>query len=224
VKIKICGLMEAEHALAAAEAGADFLGLIFAPSSRRITEEQALTIVKAVRRLNHAPATVGVFVNIPASDVNRIAGECGLDRVQLSGDESPEYCREIDYPVIKALHISHGKDAKTVSEEIESYRILNPAKEILFLLDTKIEQAYGGTGKPFDWRLAREISKKYDVIVAGGLNPANVAGLIGETAPWGVDVSSGVENNGKKDPDKIKAFIQIARNSEKRQTGGNHVT
>jgi phosphoribosylanthranilate isomerase len=224
VKIKICGLMEAEHALAAAEAGADFLGLIFAPSPRRVTTEQARTIVKAVRLLNRAPAMVGVFVNTPASEVNRIAEECGLDHVQLSGDESPEYCHEIDYPIIKVVHVSHSKDVKAISEEIENFRCSNREKEIMFLLDTKLKNTYGGTGKPFDWRLAREISKKHDVIVAGGLNPANVAGLIGEAAPWGVDVSSGVETNGRKDLLKIKAFIATVRQFEKKRTGGNHVT
>jgi phosphoribosylanthranilate isomerase len=94
----------------------------------------------------------------------------------------------------------------------------------MFLLDTKLKNNYGGTGKPFDWRLAREILKKHDVIVAGGLNPANVAGLIGEAAPWGVDVSSGVETNGKKDTLKIKTFIATVRQFEEKRTGGNHDT
>jgi phosphoribosylanthranilate isomerase len=224
LKIKICGLMETGHALAAAEAGADFLGLVFAPSPRRVTTKQARMIVKAVPRNNYSPAMVGVFVNAPASEVNRIAGECGLDWVQLSGDESPGYCREIDYPIIKTIHVSQGKDVKAISEEIENVHRLSREKEILFLLDTKVTNTYGGTGKPFDWQLAREISRKHDVIIAGGLNTANVTELIWEATPWGVDVSSGVETKGEKDLLKIKAFIEAVRQSEKKRTGGKHVT
>ena len=224
VKVKICGLMEAEHALAAAEAGADFLGLVFAPSRRRVTPEKARDIADAVRRTGKCPAIVGVFVNEPVSTVNRIAGICQLDWVQLSGDESPQYCAGITHPVIKAIHISAGTDMKAVAAEIENGYRLKQRDRLIYLLDTKSEDAYGGTGRIFDWQSVKPISARHAIMIAGGLEPSNVGRLIEEADPWGVDVSSGVETGGEKDTGKIKAFIETARQSGKKLNGGNHVT
>jgi len=224
VNVKICGLMETEHALAAAGVGADFLGLVFAPSRRMVTQEKALEIVEAVHCLNHRPAIVGVFANAPVVEVNRIADMCRLDWVQLSGDESWRYCSEITHPIIKVIHVSSDTDIKTVLTEIEDGYRLNHKEKLIYLLDTKSDDCYGGTGKVFDWRLARPISARRNIIIAGGLNPSNVGQLIEEADPWGVDVSSGVETDGKKDVLKIRTFIESVRQFADRSEGGRDVT
>jgi phosphoribosylanthranilate isomerase len=216
--------METEHALAAAGAGADFLGLVFAPSRRMVTLEKALEIVEAVHCLNCRPAIVGVFANAPVAEVNRIADMCRLDWVQLSGDESCGYCSEIARPIIKVMHVSSDTDIKTVLAEIEEGYRLKPERELIYMLDTKDAVSYGGTGKIFNWRLARQISTRHNIIIAGGLNPSNVGRLIEEVAPWGVDVSSGVETDGKKDVLKIRTFIESVRQSADRLEGGRYVT
>jgi phosphoribosylanthranilate isomerase len=224
VKIKICGLTETQHALAAAAAGADFLGLVFAPSRRMVSPQKACEIVEAIHHLNPRPSIVGVFVNAPVAEANRIADTCRLDWVQLSGGESREYCQEINRPIIKVIHILPDTEIKPVAIEIEEGYRMRPEGELIYLLDTKFEDSYGGTGKVFDWRLAREISTRHNIMIAGGLAPSNVRRLIEKVSPWGVDVSSGVETDGKKDVLKIRAFIDSVRQSEKEHKGGDSVT
>lgn len=214
VKIKICGLSEVEHALAAARAGADLLGFVFAPSRRQVSSEQALPIVEAIRSLKSHPEIAGVFVNEKASEVNRLADQLGLDWVQLSGDETLDYCRKIIRPIIKVIHVSREKTAGQVLDEIATVRQLMPHGKLVYLLDTRAGDAYGGTGKTFDWSLAREVAARFPVVVAGGLTPENVPRLVREARPWGVDVSSGVESDGQKDIGKIRAFITAVRQAE----------
>jgi phosphoribosylanthranilate isomerase len=214
MKIKICGISEVEHALLVAQAGADLIGLVFAQSTRRVSAERAQQIIQALAGLQQRPAVVGVFVNAPVKEVNRIAEYFGLDWVQLSGDETWHYCRRVHRPVIKAVHVKPGMRAKVVIDDIaEGYRNMEP-RRFLCLLDTKVGESFGGTGATFNWQLAKEVSDRFPVLVAGGLDPDNVKKLISEVHPWGVDVSSGVESDGKKDPYKIIAFINAVRQTE----------
>jgi phosphoribosylanthranilate isomerase len=210
-KVKICGLTQAEHALVASEAGADFIGVVFAPSRRQITPKKARELVQAVRDLVTRPAVVGVFANSTAAEINSIADYCSLDWVQLSGHESWAYCQEIERPIIKVIHVSPSTTVEKVLSSIETgYRML-AGKEFVCLLDAEVEGAHGGTGQTFNWELARVVSARFLVMVAGGLTPTNVGQLLMAVKPWGVDVSSGVETGGQKDLVKIRAFIEAVR-------------
>jgi phosphoribosylanthranilate isomerase len=210
-KIKICGLSEIQHALAAAKAGADFIGLVFAPSQRQVSAQKALQIVEAIHSLKSHPEIVGVFVNSASSEVNRIADHCNLDWVQLSGDETWDYCQQIERPTIKTVHVSNTRTSNEVISEISMGYQLLPRQDFVCLLDSRVGDSYGGTGQAFDWKLAKEVSAKFSVIIAGGLTPDNVGQLVKEVLPWGVDVSTGVETDGQKDLAKITEFIRVVR-------------
>ncbi|KJS02983.1 MAG: N-(5'-phosphoribosyl)anthranilate isomerase [Peptococcaceae bacterium BRH_c4a] len=195
VRIKICGIGDLETALGAVEAGADALGFVFAPSRRMLSPDKAREIIK---RLPPFISRVGVFVNLPADQVEQIAGYTGLDTVQLHGDESPEYCKAINgYKVIKSFSVSGEQDMeRAMMYEVDGY-----------LLDTPARGLRGGTGIAFDWKLAACFSAG-PLVLAGGLCPENVRQAINLVRPYAVDVSSGVETEGQKDINKIKHFVR----------------
>jgi len=195
-KIKICGITNISDVLAASELGADAIGFIFAKSPRKVT---ATKVKKIVKRLPPFIFKVGVFVDEKASTVNRIIKECNLDFVQLHGSESPSYCKRITAPVIKAFRMKDRASLKQISK----YNVL------AFLLDTYEKEMSGGTGKVFNWNLAKA-AKRFGrpIILSGGLNPNNVARAIKKVRPYAVDVGSGVEAYpGKKSIRKLKSFI-----------------
>lgn len=199
VRIKICGITNLEDALLAAELGADALGFIFYPKSpRKVATETAREIIA---RLPPFVASVGVFVNEAAAAVRDLAAQVGLDWVQLHGQESPDYCRNLGRRVIKGFRI---KDENSLME-LEPYRDAVQA----FLLDTYKKGQVGGTGEVFDWHLAREAKPYGRIILAGGLNAENVAQAIEVAQPQAVDAASGTEAApGRKAPDKLRAFFR----------------
>jgi phosphoribosylanthranilate isomerase len=212
-RIKICGITDETNALAAADAGADFIGLVFAHSKRQVIPARAREIADAVKKSSAATKVVGVFVNAPVFQINEIADFCALDVVQLSGNESWEDCRKIANPIIKAIRVGR-QPLEDICAELSAASRLLARRRFITLLDSEVEGKYGGTGESFNWDLAKEVAKKYPVIIAGGLAPQNVAMLIKRVSPWGVDVSSGVESNGVKDASKIRAFIEAVRSTK----------
>jgi phosphoribosylanthranilate isomerase len=212
--IKICGIKNEEQALAVAEVGADFIGVVFVDSPRQITPAMAAKIVSSLKKSRAKARVVGVFVNTPAPTARKIADSCHLDWVQLSGDEPWEYCLELARPVIKVIRVSRNYRPEQVCADLAyGTKLLNEQKHI-FLLDSNVREKYGGTGMTFDWNLARPIAERFTVIVAGGLSPGNVGRAIKLIKPWGVDVSSGVETKGVKDMKKVIKFIQAVREAD----------
>jgi phosphoribosylanthranilate isomerase len=200
VRVKICGITSVDDAIVAVDAGADALGFVFfARSPRNILTEEAAGII---RQLPPLVQTVGLFVNEDADVVNRIADECGLDIVQLHGDETPAYCDGIRRRVLKAFRVQNLQSLETMG----NYRVAG------YLLDAWKKDAYGGTGHTFDWELAKGAAAHGPLVLAGGLDPGNVAEAVRRVRPYAVDVSSGVESApGKKDRQKVQEFISRAK-------------
>lgn len=206
VRVKVCGITTYEDAAMALDCGCDALGFNFyRPSPRYVDPADARAII---RRLPPLATTVGVFVNVeqPAA-VSKIARLAGIRVLQLHGDEMPEYCRRLaDWTLIKALRIGdQGVDA-----ELETYPVQ------AFLLDARHDLLFGGTGKTFDWSFCHTVAAVRPVILAGGLDPANIAEAIRTVNPYGVDVCSGVESApGRKDSFKLKAFMDEVNKCQK---------
>jgi len=213
-KVKICGITDVFYARAAIEAGADLIGVVFAPSPRQVTYERAQEIVTAVKTQKNSVPVVGVFVNTPAVTVNAAASFCGLDWVQLSGDETWEYCQQIEKPVIKAIHVSRNLAEGELLAHLENGQRILGSRSPVYLLDTFVEHRYGGTGQAFAWGIAKRAAAKFPLIIAGGLHPGNVGQVIASLKPWGVDVSSGVETSRVKAVDKINAFVKAVRSTQ----------
>jgi phosphoribosylanthranilate isomerase len=201
IRIKICGITRVEDALTAAQLGVDAVGLIFAGKSPRyISPENA---AKIVAQLPPFVSRVGVFVDERVESIIAISHEVALDTIQLHGSEAPSLCREIPYPVIKAL----GLRPDFTMAELESYPVAG------ILLDTWGYGVQGGTGIAGDWNLARKIAERYDkIILAGGLGPSNLEAALSAVRPYGVDINSGVEiKPGVKNPQKMREAVRIIR-------------
>lgn len=236
--VKICGVRDPETALEAAKAGADFVGIVFAESKRKVTPQECYDIIEALKasRRDEAviagpqrgevsarswfaawadsldmavarwrPLITGLFADQRAAEVNEIAEAAGLDLVQLSGGEDDDYVRSIKLPVIRAVHVAPGMDDADVVERAA------PGLGAAILLDTAAAGSRGGTGMAFDWEVAAAVARRTPFLLAGGLTPENVADALGTVHPWAVDVSSGVETDGRKDIDKIRAFLRAAK-------------
>jgi len=219
VRVKVCGLSRPEHALVAAESGADFVGVVFAPSRRRITLDTAQGIARALelwyRMGIPRPSLVGVFADAPLEQVNAAAKAVPLDWVQLNGDEPVDYCLQVEAPVIKALRLPPSLSAEDAVARIGPYREALAPQGGLLLVESAVPGQYGGTGRAMDWALAGELARQVPFLLAGGLTPDNVGDAVERVRPWGVDVSSGIETGGAKDLSKIKAFVKHAREAER---------
>jgi len=199
--VKICGMTNPEDARIAVEAGADAIGLIFVPDTPRyVTVEAAKAIARAVPA---SVSRVGVFVDAPVAEINRVAREVPLEVVQLQGELSPEQAGRVVVAYLKVVRVRGAIDV----EALRAYK----ARAIV--LDTFVEGKPGGTGRTFDWELARPVVEAgLPVLLSGGLTPDNVAEAVRRVRPFGVDVSSGVEARpGHKDHDKVRAFIANAK-------------
>ncbi len=196
IRVKICGITSLEDALWAVRSGADALGFVFSESPRMIAPEEARAIVM---KLPPFITTVGLFVNEGAGKINNLVSECHLDRVQLHGEESEEFCHNFNRPVIKAFRI---KDKSSLG-------FVNNYQVSAYLFDAYVPGIAGGTGATFSWNIVKERHFNAPVVLAGGLNPDNVRKAIRIVKPYAVDVSSGVElSPGVKDPGKIERFIK----------------
>ncbi|CAD5109747.1 phosphoribosylanthranilate isomerase [Zestomonas carbonaria] len=201
VRSKICGITRVEDALVAAEAGADAIGLVFyAKSPRAVSVQQARTIIAA---LPPFVTTVGLFVNASRCELGEILDAVPLDLLQFHGDEQPADCEGYHRPYIKALRVKAGDD---IAAQVARY-----PKAAGILLDTYVPGVPGGTGEAFDWSLVpHDLGRP--VVLAGGLNAANVRAAIERVRPYAVDVSGGVEaGKGIKDADKVRAFLAEVR-------------
>jgi phosphoribosylanthranilate isomerase len=201
VKVKVCGIKRLEDAVLAVELGADFIGLNFWPGTKRVLElKDAQKIAQAIKG---RAEIVGVFVNQPLEQVKELAKAVGLDWVQLHGEETPEYCGQIPVPLIKALRLGSKDDLNIM----DSYR------KVVWLIDSKTK-GYGGSGISPNWALAQKAKAKAgEIILAGGLNPENIAAAITTIQPWAVDVASGVETSpGVKDAEKLKKIFEAIKN------------
>jgi phosphoribosylanthranilate isomerase len=204
VKVKICGITNARDARTAIKAGADFLGLNFySGSPRYVSPGAARRIVKAGPR---GARWIGVFVNEEPARVLEIAHAVGLLEVQLHGEESPDAVAELrcELPVIKAIRVRGALDAATLKRFVRADALL---------LDGFDKSARGGTGKTFNWKIARRVGSKRRIFVAGGLNAENVSEAIRVARPYAVDICSGVESTSprKKDAKKIAALMAAVR-------------
>lgn len=208
--VKICGISQEAHAEAVAESGADFIGLNFFPESRRyVTPWTARVCVERAKALNPGIRAVGLFVSATIDDIRAVHDEAGFDLVQIHGLPPAEWLEELSIPAWVTARV----EPSTTSAEIEmKFLAASQSGHVeALLLDGYHPTLAGGTGLLADWDVAKDFATRHPVILAGGLTPANVGDAIARVQPRGVDVSSGVERDGIKDPELIAAFVRNAR-------------
>ncbi|MBI5198328.1 MAG: phosphoribosylanthranilate isomerase [Nitrospirae bacterium] len=213
IRIKICGMTNRDDAMTASDLGADAVGFIFYTQSPRFIEPTRAAEI--IAQLPPFVVPVGVFVDEEERQIRQILRKCDLQVLQFHGKESPSFCGSFREKVIKSFRVdkNHEKDRSSLLKVIETY----PVDAVL--LDAYVPSLPGGTGQTFNWGVAVEVQltlqgiKPYSkLILSGGLTPGNVANAVQQVRPYAVDVSSGVESTpGKKDPQKMKAFINAAR-------------
>lgn len=204
VEVKICGITSVADAETALAAGADYLGVIFHEKSPRYVEPvRAARIIRSLRGTKF----VGVFVNASRADVERIVGECGLYAAQIHGDEPAGEFENMGVPVWRAVKFD-GKQWQPSPEDWPAAR---------YVVDAAVKGRYGGTGAVADWAQAARLAQQRPVMLAGGLTPENVAEAIRRVRPLGVDTASGVQSSpGRKDPARVKAFLESVRSAERK--------
>jgi phosphoribosylanthranilate isomerase len=205
--VKLCGLRTADDARAAMDAGASALGFILAVSKRQVSPEFVASLRDEVA---NPPSIVGVTVNNTADELTVVYEAARLDMLQLSGDEPIEILDEIEMPLIKSLKFPAGTSVDQATSTVDAWLSHRHAPEIV-MIDAHHASAHGGTGELADWKLVSEITVRYPVVLAGGLTPDNVSEAIRKLRPIGVDVASGTETDGVKDPVKLRAFVANAR-------------
>ena len=235
-RVKICGLRDTESALVASEAGADYLGFVFVEGVRRqLKPMDAQMIIRAYRirgnrrpaivhpvrtvfgmrpygpggrgRRGDGPLLVGLFRNQPSDFVNDTARVVDLDMVHLCGEEDESYMHSMWKPVLRQVRVKAGTKPTELTATVKPHL---DAKRMV-VLDHYSDDTLGGAGKTFDWSAAEGIASQEGVLLAGGLTPDNVRAALDRLRPWGLDVSSGVETDGVKDHDKIRAFIAATK-------------
>jgi phosphoribosylanthranilate isomerase len=208
--VKICGITNLQDALVAADAGADLLGFVFARQSPRCIEpERAEEIVAAIRTRGVATHFVGVFVNESLERVRAILDTAQLDLAQLHGNETAHMVRALSPRAFKALRLRDEAEAQT---QLAEYRASVNGAVPAFIVDAFDANRFGGTGRHADWNIASSIAREFPILLAGGLDAANVAEAIRVVQPWGADVSSGIERApGSKDHAQVQQFIRAAR-------------
>jgi phosphoribosylanthranilate isomerase len=218
-KIKICGIKTLKDALAAIEAGADYLGFNFYPKSVRFIEKSACAEITSVLKREYPQVKlVGVFVNSPVDEIKDILQTCSLDLAQLHGDETPEMVASFNSKAFKAIRLSSPESAETSVYPFLQSAIRYPLQESALpalLIDAAVKGVYGGSGVTADWAAAAKLAQQYPLLLAGGLTPENVADAVRQVQPWGVDVASGVESApGEKDAGKMEKFVKEVKRVE----------
>lgn len=208
--VKICGMRDAENALVAAEAGADAIGFVMAPSRRQVSPALLPEVRARLVRIDRPPRLVAVVVNEPEAALRDIVERARPDVVQLSGDEDVSVLDGLSTAVFRTVRVPEGASSDRARGMIEPW--LDHARPVeAVLIEAYSSGHFGGTGKVADWELAARMAETYPLILAGGLTPENIRDGIEKVRPGGVDVSSGVEINGVKSAERILQFIGAAR-------------
>lgn len=201
MRVKICGIRRPEDVAIVNEFLPDYIGFIMVPGSKRYVSPE--TIIELKKNLDSRIKTVGVFVNETIDNIKKIKVNCGLDVIQLHGEESPEFCQKLGGRIWKAIRVK-DEDCTEILDTYAEYAEL-------LLLDTYVDGTHGGTGLPFDWDLIDFLSSDYNIALAGGITRENAALAKQKVNPELIDIASGSETNGIKDREKIKDIIEIIR-------------